>query len=503
MSGKTTIFTHQRFNDFMNGSTKTIFKQTSIYSIGNTLRKLSGVFILPLVKHYTSQEEFGVWMLLETIFVFTQVLSGWGVKSGLTRWYYDMVSELEKKRLFFTAMVFNYAMSLLTIGIIGGVLACFSDQILKYDISSRLIWVFIISGLFRLLHELPFIVLRLQQKAMKQTAYSSFNVLLLVLFTFFFLEFSRQGFIGVFKAQLWSNLITFLVLIPVIVKNSQPVFKWAELKEMIHYGIPLAFSNILTTVLNLSDRHIINQFQNPAESGSYGLSFKVANLLEMVLVTSFITSYTYFYFKSLNDPDSFKVFKKLQRYFLILLAIVGFGIVLFAREIIWVTSVGDAFYQDGVYLVPFLILGLMFGGLRQFFTLPLNKHKKTRAISRILISGGIVNVVLNVWLVPQYGKQGAAWATLFVQFFMMVWFYLESGKCETLTINIKESLLLLFIWGGFVAVSFFVPENLFLALLYKASLMGFFLLALFLFKVIRLDEIKELIETVKGVLQRK
>ena len=82
-------------------STKSIFKQTSIYGIGNTFRKLSGVIILPLIQIYTTEEEFGAYTLLETIFIFTGVISGWGVKSGFDRWYNEMSSEGEKKSLFF------------------------------------------------------------------------------------------------------------------------------------------------------------------------------------------------------------------------------------------------------------------------------------------------------------------------------------------------------------------------------------------------------------------
>ena len=172
----------------MLSSTKSIFKQTSIYGFGNTFRKLSGVLILPLVKGYTTEEEFGVWLLLETIYIFTQILSSWGIKSGFTRWYNDMKSASGKKSLFFTAGTFNYISSTITVLGIGIIIYCFSVPILKYQVSENLIIAFTLSGLFKLFQEIPFIVLRLQHKAGKQTMHSSLNVLTLIILTFYFLE---------------------------------------------------------------------------------------------------------------------------------------------------------------------------------------------------------------------------------------------------------------------------------------------------------------------------
>ena len=246
------------------------------------------------------------------------------------------------------------------------------------------------AGLFRLFHEVTFILLKLQQKATIQTGHLSLNITLLVGFTYLFLQFFQLGFIGVYWAQLCANVITFLFLLPYSFKNSRVKFLGSYLKDMMQYGLPLAISGFLTVVLNLSDRLIINQFYNPAEAGNFGYAVKVANLLEMIVITSFITAYTYHYFKTLDQSDNHKEFNQIQRSFLLILSLAGLGITLFAKEIIYVISLGDAYYQQGIYIVPFLVLGLIFSGLRQYVVLPLNKHKQTNTISKVLILSGVL-----------------------------------------------------------------------------------------------------------------
>lgn len=138
-------------------------------------------------------------------------------------------------------------------------------------------------------------------RAKEQTLYASFNVLLTIIFMLWFMSFKKLGFEGIYYALFWAHLITFFTLIPIYRKHLRFSFKRKELKEMISYGLPLMVSAILTTTLNLSDRHIINHFKNIAESGNYGLAVKVANLLDMIFVASFITSFTYYYMQKMHD----------------------------------------------------------------------------------------------------------------------------------------------------------------------------------------------------------
>ncbi len=482
-------------------STKSIFKQTSIYGIGNTFRKLSGVIILPLIQIYTTEEEFGAYTLLETIFIFTGVISGWGVKSGFDRWYNEMPSEGEKKSLFFTVSLFNYIITILFAAGVGVILYFFSVPLLTFDLTSKVIWLFTIGGILRLFQDLPFSLLRLMHKAKEQTKYVTFNVFLTVLFTLYFMSVKKAGFEGIYLGLFWAHLITFFSLIPIFYRHVKFSFKSVYLKEMIVYGLPLMISNILTVVLNFSDRHIINHFQSTAESGNFGLAFKVANLLDMVFVASFITSFTYYYLQKMHDPESMNVFNRLQRYFIIIIAVAGFGIVLFAGEITWVVSSGDEYYQEGVKVIPFIILGLIFSGLRRLFTLPLNKHKKTIAISKILIIAGIINFGLNIWWVPKYGMQGAAWSTALVQLFAMVWLYFESVKYEKITLRIKNTVVLFVLWGLFVTASFLFNATPWHNLHWKVLLGISFLGSLVVFKVIDPKEIKEAKSMVLKVLK--
>lgn len=432
----------------MQNQTRFVFKQSFIYSIGNTITKLSGVILIPLYLNYINDDEFGVVTLFETIFQFILILSGWGVKGGFTRWYHEMKSRLEKKQLFFTAWSFNFFTSLISVLITGVALYFFSDEIFQYSIGTSTLFYFLSGTLFRLLYDVPFYQLKLEQKAVQQTIWTTLNIVLLLGFTFYFLEIKEAGIKGIYQAQMWAHLITMLAMLPMMVANMKPQFLKGILKEMIYYGLPLAISNILTTVLTLSDRHIINQYQNLGEVAGYGMAFKVANLLQMVVVASLITSYSNYFFKTLHNSDSMAFFRKFTNFYTVLLTLGGLGIVLFSPEIVYVVSMGSEFFQASVFLVPILIAGLIFSGLRQLFTLPLNKHKKTRLISIILVLSAVINIAANFLLVPEYGKTGASVSTLFSQLFALLWFIYAVKKLENISFPAVRYLLLVVVWGA-------------------------------------------------------
>ncbi len=487
----------------MQNHTRFIFKQGIIYGIGNLLVKLSGVILIPLYFEYISKEEYGVVTLFETIFQFILILSGWGIKGGFMRWYNDMEGVVEKKKLFFTSWSFNFGTTLLTVVTVGTFLFIFSYDIFQYTISSSTILFFVSATFFRLMFDLPHYLLKLEQKAVTQTWWMFLNIVLLVGATYYFLEFKDMGLEGIYLGQLVAHSLTFLALLPLIIKNSLPQLNRAVLKNMLHYGLPLAISNILSTILTLSDRHIINQVHNLNDVAGYSMGYKVANLIQMIVVASFITGYTNYYFKTMHESGSQLFYQKIVRYFIVLISLAGLGIVLFSPEVIYVVSRGSQEFQSSLIIIPVLMIGMIFAALRQIFTLPLNKHKRTRRISLILVLSATVNLAGNLILVPLIGNMGASVSTVMAQLFAFIWFFSEVRKTEPLGFSAVSNLILFAVWCilAYTGTQFFhLP--LMAAWGVKIALLLIFIAVLFVTGHINRNELSELSTIYKKITGR-
>ena len=71
---------------------------------------------------------------------------------------------------------------------------------------------------------------------------------------------------------------------------------------------------------------------NLGEVASFSMAFKISNVLQFLVVNSFITSYTYNYYKSMHNPDESRFHIKTFTYFVLLMTLLGLGIVLFSKE---------------------------------------------------------------------------------------------------------------------------------------------------------------------------
>jgi O-antigen/teichoic acid export membrane protein len=473
---------------------KQLFKESALYGMSNFITKASGIILLPIYFSYISTEEFGLLALLETLFMFLLAFTGCGVKGGYTRWFYDVKHTKGKKVLFFTTYSFNSLTSFIGVIIVGFV--CYQFPIFQYQQSYFVLILFSISSLFKLWFDVPFILLKLHHRAKRQSLYQSINVLLTIAFTFFFLEIKKEGFTGIFKAQLIANGLTLLMVLPLVIKSSVIHFHGPFLKKMIQYGYPLALSNILTIVLTLSDRYIIEHFYSLTDVGSFSMAFKISNLLQFLAVSSFITSFTYNYYKTMNNEDGAKFHQKSFYYFVFLMCFIGLAVVLYSKEAIQLLGRNNTDLYSAIPVIPVLILGLIFSGMRQVFVLPVTKAKKTHFISIVMISAGVLNIVLNFIFVPYFGQLGAAITTGISQLGAAISFYVYIRNRENIHYDFSKIFKALGITSVFCLISLYIPDMSTIAtILIKIVVLVLFMVILYIIGFFDQKE-KEIIRSV-------
>ncbi len=429
------------------GKIKSAARNSFFYSLSNMLGKLSGLILLPLYTVYLSVDMFGLYSLFELSYQVIVAFTGMGIRTAMSRWYWDKGMEGRQKELFYSACMFNAVANIATMVILYLGFDLLAKYYFQAPVSQELRIVFIAGTLVRLFSEMPMLLLRVTHKAFLHTVHQFIQLVVFVGLTAYFLAFRNLEIYGIFLSYLISYGLNFVLLIPYMFRNFRYTYLKAEIKDMLAFGMPLAGANIVNMVLNLSDRVIINFFGTLKSVGNYSLAYKIANVIDLMIVSAFMKAYTHLYYKGMNDVDSSIFFTKILHYLMIILAFVSMCFVVLTDYLALLFSWGD--YRESLVFVPVLTLSVMFSGLRSVMTLPLSKVKKTRIISMISLSAGIINIVGNIALVPFVGAMGAAISTLFTQFVTSVWMYKQASKYDTasdfggrnLTIIIGTSLL--------------------------------------------------------------
>jgi O-antigen/teichoic acid export membrane protein len=83
--------------------------------------------------------------------------------------------------------------------------------------------------------------------------------------------------------------------------------------------------------------------------------------------------------------------------------------ILFASDVVYLL-LPDKYYGSTPYVGP-VLLGYFLSGLYYFAISPAYFYKKTRIIPLPTALIAVVNVILNLIVIPRYGGIGSAWAT--------------------------------------------------------------------------------------------
>ncbi|MEL6821183.1 MAG: polysaccharide biosynthesis C-terminal domain-containing protein, partial [Calditrichota bacterium] len=182
----------------------------------------------------------------------------------------------------------------------------------------------------------------------------------------------------------------------------------AKLKEMLRFSLPYVPSGIGLFFLTYVDRLFIKEMLNLTELGLYGIGFRFATIVTVVMggMTTALTPMIYSALKDKNTPIELA---RIFRLFLFVAIAITAMLSIFGRELLILLTTPA--YYNAVTVIPPLVIATFLSKM-YIFTPGLGIAKKTGHLATINVMGGIVNVGLNWLLLQWFGILGAALATL-------------------------------------------------------------------------------------------
>jgi O-antigen/teichoic acid export membrane protein len=130
---------------------------------------------------------------------------------------------------------------------------------------------------------------------------------------------------------------------------------------------------------------------------------------------------------------------------------------LFSYEIIKVISKSTQFWS-AYMVVPILALSVFFMNMRETTSYGLLINKKSGIIGMNVVIAAVLNIILNILLIPKWNIFGTAVATLLTQFIYWLLNYYFSQK-EYFVPYEKRKVLIMFLTGGLLSFAgFFLNE---------------------------------------------
>lgn len=266
----------------------------------------------------------------------------------------------------------------------------------------------------------------------------------------------RRGWLGyIFLANLAASAITFLLLLPEILKF-RPDFNSAILKNMFAYSFPVLIANFSFIVNENLDKMLIPKLLpediSAEQLGVYGACCKIAVFLS-IFVQAFRLGAEPFFFSHSKNKNAGHTYARIMDYFVIAVSLAFLAIVANINILKYFIAPS---YWAGLGVVPLLLFGYVSLGIYMNLSIWYKLSDQTRYGLYISGVGAIFTVVLNVLFIPKYSYMASASASLVSYASMMIISYIWGQKNYPIPYNLKKNLAYIISSALLVYISFYV-----------------------------------------------
>ena len=178
-------------------------------------------------------------------------------------------------------------------------------------------------------------------------------------------------------------------------------------RSMLRYSIPLMPTSLFWWITNLSDRFVILQYLSSSINGQYEAASRIPTMI--VLVSNIFTeAWQMSAVIEKDSADQSGFFSTVFKAFSSVMFFAASGLILVAKP---VTNLLIN-YPDAWKYVPLLIVATVYNCLATYLGSVFAVKKKSVISMLTVVAGAGSNIALNFLLIPRWGANGAATATL-------------------------------------------------------------------------------------------
>lgn len=391
-----------------------LLSNTAILGVGTFASKILVFLLLPLYTAYLSTAEYSTADIITQSANLLMPLLSLGVCDAVFRFTLDR--DVDRRRVLTTGLYVIFAGFL--------VFAALFPLLNLIDYFEGYMWLIILYAFVANLHSL----LAQYCRACGQTAFFALQGIIATALTIalniLFLVVLHIGLLGYVLSVVIADALAALLIIIVIRRDfslSPRRIDKSLGRQMLGFSVPLIPTTVFWWITNVSDRYMIKGFIGDDINGLYAAAFKIPTML--ILLSGIFVEAWQFSAVTERDTESRKgheaffgtVFDSFQG----MLYISGAGLIAFSKVFARVLF-ADAYYGAWEYM-PLLVVATVFSSLVTFMGSVYLVDKKSVHSFVTSMIGALVNIVLNLLLIPTpLGANGAALATFFSYFIVFI-----------------------------------------------------------------------------------
>lgn len=381
-----------------------------VYGLGGIISKLIPLIMVPIVTQIMpTTDYYGISDLSNTVVQFGSAIAIMGMYDAMYRMFFEKDDEEYKRSVCSTALVFTFFTSI----VVFLIMLVMKDVIAQYFFSDRqYAYVVYLSAMATLVGATNSIISAPTRMQNKRKVFLVTNTVSPLLSYAISIPMLLTGhYVIALPLSAVISGVTMETAFGIMNRNwfRPKMFDKKLLKQLLVIAIPLLPNFLVYWVFNSCDKVMITNMIGIGAAGIYSVGSKLGHASQLIY-TAFTGGWQYFAFSTMKEVNQVKSNSKIFEYLGIISFVATSFICAWSFGIFKILFKPD--YLSGYIVAPYLFLAPL---LQMLFQVAANQFlvvKKTWPNLFILSSGAVLNIVINSFLIPVLGIEGASIATL-------------------------------------------------------------------------------------------
>ena len=405
---------------------KQLGSDSVIYGLSGIVTRMIGIFLIPIYTRLFVPKDYGIINLINTTFFLLGLLVVCALDNSASRWFYDSKEEADHKKTFGTWIWFQFILSA-TVAIIIIVLSPYLVHTFFKEDGKPI--YFILPALTMITNMLPAVInnwYRVHRRPVATVVFSVSQALLTIGLSVWFVIILHWHITGVFAALAISSAIFSLVALQQMHGwLNVKYFSKERLKPMLKYALPFIPAAIAYWLLNSTDSYFLAFFKDKAEVGLFGIGASVASGI-ILFTGAFQQAWGPFAFSIMNDDNAKQVYAHVFLLYGYIMGFLAASLMLFAPEVLMVLTAPA--YHDAAWVAGILGYNLVIIGFTYIAVIGTSIAKSTAPYGIAMLFATILTIILDIILIPKFGKEGSAIATVAAQLTVPAYLFYKGQK---------------------------------------------------------------------------
>ena len=413
-------------------------KQTATYGGVNVISSFIAFIAFLLYARYLSVEDFGVVGLIASGIAIVKGVAECGLPNSMQRFFYD--KQYTQSNVFHATLGLMFGLNLL-ISVFAIVVILLLTSLWNIFPYWQLVILALVAAPFAAVTNLMVELQRLDFKLIPYVITKLIMVIGSTSFPLFFLIFLNGGLIGFYwGSTIGAASVCFLISRVFWSKIKDFTFHKKLAMQLLVFGYPFVYASISLVAFNSIDKWMLGYFKTTEDVGFYSGSeviIKIIVFFNTAIAMSWSPQVLKLY--SVDEGYKEKIVKLFYLTYSIFILVAGLFCI-FLNDIIKITMPSKFWEIHAATLI--LSIGVVGMFLHQMAALGLSFEKKSKIIAKGWVITTCLNVVLNFIFIPMFSYSGAALSTTICYIFLAVYYFWQSQKVHTFSIDFYRVIIL-------------------------------------------------------------